>query len=123
MKYSGTLGYSGGQAETPPDSGVWKDIIVERHAYGDVTRNNRRLQPGDQANDDVNTGTTLRIIMDPYARDHFANLRYAQWMGVLWTVATAQVEYPRLVIWLGGEYHGPKAATPDPVEDSAGASG
>ena len=123
MKYSGTLGYSEGQVETHPDSGVWKDVVVERHAYGDVLRNNRRLTPGDQANDDIAVGNTLSITMDPYARDHFANLLYARWLGVLWTVATVDVQYPRLVLYLGGEYNGPTAATPDTVDVSDGESG
>lgn len=109
MKYSGLLGYSGGQEELPPDSGVWKDVVVERKAYGDVLRNNRRLTPGDQANDDISVGNTLSIMMDPYARDHFSKILYAKWMGVLWTVSTADVQYPRLVLTLGGEYHGPTA--------------
>jgi hypothetical protein len=120
VKYSGTLGYSEDQVETPPDSGVWKDVIVERHAYGDVLDNNRRLRPGDQANDDLSITTTLSVVMDPYARDHFARLIYARWMGVLWTVQTVKVQYPRLVVYLGGEYNGPTAAAPDTTEVSDG---
>lgn len=112
MKYSGTLGYSEGQQEYPPDSGVWKDVIIERPAYGNVLRNNYRLTPGDQANDDVSVGNTLSIMMDPYAREHFSKLIYASWMGVLWRVSTKSAEYPRLVLTLGGEYHGPTYAAP-----------
>lgn len=122
MKYSGTLGYSEGQQETPPDSGVWKDVVVERHAYGDVPRNNRRLTPGTQANDDISVGNTLSIMMDPYVRDHFAKMLYARWMGILWTVSTVDVQYPRLILTLGGEYHGPTATTPDSAEVSDGES-
>lgn len=120
MKYSGTLGYSEGQEETPPDSGVWKDVVVEHHAYGDVLRNNVRTSPGDQANNDKAVGNTLKIKMDPYARAHFSKILYARWMGVLWIVSTTQVEYPNLILTLGGEYNGPKAATPDPIEVSDG---
>ena len=120
MKYSGTLGYSESQVETSPDSGVWKDVVVERHAYGDVLRNNVRTRPGDQANNDKEVGNTLSIKMDPYAREHFSKMLYVRWMGVLWIPITVQVQYPNLLITLGGEYHGPTAATPDTVEVSDG---
>lgn len=118
-KYSGTLGYrEGQQQETKP--GVWEDVVIERHAYGDVLRNNRRLNPGAQANDDLSVGNTLSIVMEPYARDHFADLLYARWMGIFWTVATAEVVYPRLHLTLGGVYNGPKATTPDTTGVSDG---
>lgn len=110
-KYAGPIGYSEGQVETKP--GVWNDVIVEKRGLGDVIRNNRRLTPGDQANDDITVGNTLSIVADAYANEHFANIRYARWMGVLWTVSTVEVQSPRLLLTLGGVYNGPKATAPD----------
>jgi len=111
-KFFGQLGYAEpAQVETSP--GVWKDVIVERNAYGDVLRNNRRLNPGDTATNEITVGNTLSIVADAYANMHFANIRYVTWMGTLWTVSTVEVVDRRLNLTLGGVYNGPKASAPD----------
>lgn len=118
-KYYGQIGYlDGDQVETAP--GVWEDVIVERNAYGDVLRNNRRLNPGDNANNEITVGNTISIVADAYAANHFFAMRYIKWAGTYWTVATVDVQAPRLNLTLGGVYNGPKAATSDSTGDFDG---
>jgi hypothetical protein len=103
-KFYGIIGY-GEPVETAP--GVWQDSIVERSYYGDVIRNARTLQDDENINSELTVGNSISIVADAYANDHFFAIRYVQWAGTLWVVSEVEVQSPRLVLRLGGVYHGP----------------
>lgn len=105
-KFYGIIGY-GEPVETAP--GVWQDSIVERSYFGDVIRNSRDLQDDENVNSDLTVGNRISIVADAYANDHFFAMRYIQWAGTLWIVSEVEVQSPRLILRLGGVYHGPTA--------------
>lgn len=102
-KWFGVVGYAE-TVETAP--GVSEERITERSYYGDVIRNNRRLQSTEHLNDDVNVSNEISILADPYAIDNFHSIRYAEFMGTRWKVSNVDVQYPRLNLSLGGVYNG-----------------
>lgn len=102
-KWFGKIGYAV-TSETRP--GIWEEVIVERNYYGDMTRNGRRLQAASQVNDDININNELSIISDPYAMNSFHAMRYAEFMGTKWKITNVEVQYPRLILSLGGLYNG-----------------
>lgn len=102
-KWFGKIGYAV-TSETRP--GIWEEVIVERKYYGDMTRNSRRLQSASQVNDDININNELSIISDPYAMNSFHAMRYAEFMGTKWKITNVEVQYPRLILSLGGLYNG-----------------
>lgn len=102
-KWYGKIGYAK-TVETDP--GVWDDLIEEREYYGDLTRNARRLQSADKVNDDVVVVNQLSIVSDPYAMNNFYSMRYAEFMGAKWKIDNVEVQYPRLLLTLGGVYNG-----------------
>lgn len=102
-KYYGLIGYAE-TVETAP--GVWKEQITERVYYGDVIRNSRRLQSTEHLNDDINISNQISIVADPYAINNFHSMRYAEFMGAKWKVSDIEVQYPRLLLTLGGVYNG-----------------
>jgi hypothetical protein len=104
-KFHGVIGY-GETVETAP--GVWQDHIVEYPYFGDVTRNTRRLQEGENLNNDLTVGNSISIVADAYANEHFVAIKYIQWAGTLWTVSDVEVQSPRLLFRLGGVYNGPR---------------
>lgn len=106
-KYYGVIGFSDGSVETSP--GIWNERIVERPYYGDVIRNMRRLQSGEHVNDNVTIANEISIVSDPYALQNFHAMRYIAWMGTNWKVTSVEVQYPRLILSIGDEYHGPTA--------------
>ena len=79
--------------------------ITERNYYGDVIRNTRRLQSADKVNDDINISNEISIVADPYANDHFYAIRYVVFQGAKWKVSNVDVQYPRLILSLGGLYN------------------
>ena len=102
MKYYGKVGYCT-TVEVRP--GVWvEDHIVERFYTGDVLRYSRRYQGEGKVNDDLEISNQISILADPYALQHFSEIRYIIWMGVKWKVPTIEVEYPRLKLTVGGVY-------------------
>lgn len=102
-KWFGKIGYAV-TSETRP--GIWEEVIIERNYYGDMTRNSRRLQATSQVNDDININNELSIISDPYAMNSFHAMRYAEFMGTKWKITNVEVQYPRLILSLGGLYNG-----------------
>lgn len=102
-KYYGKIGYAE-TVETNP--GVWTEQITERSYYGDMIRNTRRLQSAEQVNDNINIANDLSIIADPYAINNFHAMRYAEFMGAKWKISNVEVQYPRLILTLGGLYNG-----------------
>lgn len=110
-KFYGVVGY-GETVESPPDSGVWVDDVVERQYYGDVIRNARSLREGETLNKELTVSNSISIVADAYAHDHIFAIRYVSWSGALWTVTEVEVQSPRLTLRLGGIYNGP---TPEPT--------
>ena len=102
-KFYGVIGFAV-LTETKP--GVWKDQLVRREYFGDLTRNNRRLQEANQLNDNINISNEISIIADPFARENFHTMRYVEFMGTKWKVSNVDVQYPRLILTVGGVYNG-----------------
>lgn len=106
-RFHDVIGY-GDTIETKP--GVWKDGITERMYTGTILQNNRKQDVSDKVNDDISVGNRISILADAYAYDHFFNMEYIRWAGVLWKVTDVDVQRPRLILRLGGVYNGPKGA-------------
>lgn len=102
-KFYGEIGYIE-TVETEP--GIFEEQVIKRNYSGDLIRNTRRLQTTDQVNDNINISNELSIVADPYANDHFHNMRYAKFQGTAWKITNVEVQYPRLILTLGGVYNG-----------------
>lgn len=101
-RWCGAIGY----AETIEiEPGVWSEEFTERKYYGDLLRNSRRLQGSQQVNDDITISNQISILADPYAFQHFHAIRYAELFGTKWKVSSVEVQYPRLILELGGVYN------------------
>lgn len=101
-KWSGNVGFrTTGETER---KGIWEESVTEYPYYGDVLRNSRRLQTAGVI-DDLNISNQISIVADPFARTNFHNIIYAEYMGSKWKVTDIEVEFPRLILTLGGEYN------------------
>jgi hypothetical protein len=103
-KFYGVIGYAI-TVETSP--GVYVEQITERTYFGDLLRNNRRLQTANQLNDNINITNEISIVADPFANENFHSMRYVEFMGTKWKVSTVDASnYPRLILTTGGVYNG-----------------
>ena len=105
-KFHGKLGY-GITGETKP--GVWVDQIIEKDVVGDFIKNTRHLENSGGVNDNININNSISIVADPYVTENFHLIKYVKFMGTAWKVRTAEVQYPRIILTLGGEYNGEQA--------------
>lgn len=106
-RFYGEIGYARGPVETSP--GVYEEVIEERSYYGDVNRVSRKLDAPDSVNGELSVNHQISIVADAYALAHFFGIRYVRWAGTCWLVSTVEVTRPRLVLYIGSEYHGPTA--------------
>ena len=102
-KFYGNIGYC---KLTETAAGVHIEEITVRPYYGDFIRNTRRLQGTEHLNDDLIISSQLSIVSDPYARENYFAMRYAEFNGAKWKITEVEVQYPRLILTLGGLYNG-----------------
>lgn len=103
-KYFGEIGY-GENKESLTQPGVYKLTITKRNVYGDFYKNTRILETTDNLHDNINVANKISFLADPYALKNFHLIKYASHMGTLWKVKSVEVEFPRLVLTLGGVYN------------------
>lgn len=101
-KFYGSVGYAD-IVETAP--GVWQEQIIEHNYSGDLIRNTRQLQSGETLNDNINIANEISILADPFARQNFHKMRYVVFMGSKWKISKVEVNYPRLILTIGGLYN------------------
>lgn len=104
-KWYGNVGFM----ETVEDleyPGTFKESITLRPYYGDIIRNNKRWAvPTNKENDNIDISNQISILADPFANNHFHQIRYVEWMGSKFKASSVEVAYPRLLITLGGVYN------------------
>ena len=101
-KFYGAIGYA---VSTEGNSGVWRDEIRRLNYYGDVIRDTRQYQTGDGLNDNLNISNQFSILAYPYAYENFHAMVYIEYMGTKWKISNVEVQYPRLILTVGGVYN------------------
>ena len=101
-KFYGEIGFAISK-ETAP--GVYTDTIERRVYYGEVNSRRIRTTNGTSINDNVNVSDEISIVSDPFANEHYFAMKYVTYMGVKWKVENISVQFPRLVLSLGGMYN------------------
>lgn len=101
-RWYGEIGFG---VTTETAQSVFSETIVPRKYYGEIIRNNRKLQTSDKVNDDIAITNQISILCDPYAMENFHAMRYATFMNSKWKITDVEVEYPRLTLSLGGVYN------------------
>jgi len=103
MRWYGKIGYATSVVETSP--GVWEDKITDKYYRGEIIRNSSRWNNSNSINGDLTVSNQISILSDPYIIGNFQNIRYVEFMGTLWKVTEVTMQYPRLVLTLGGVYN------------------
>lgn len=101
-KFYGNIGYG----ETKQTSlGVWENVSTERPYYGDLNRNVHRLEGSDKLNDNIDINNEISIVADEFAYQNFRLMKYVEFAGAKWKITSVQVQRPRLILAIGGEYN------------------
>lgn len=101
-KIYGIIGY-GETNETKP--GVYDESITEKMYRFELLRAGRRLENSGNVNDNIKVLNEISIVADPFAYNNFGSMRYAKFRGTKWKISNVEVQYPRLILTLGGVYN------------------
>lgn len=102
-KWYGKIAYAVTEEVEP---GIWESNNVERDYYGDIITDRRRRQSVSSINDDISLSNTISILADPFAIQNCSKIVYVEAMGNKWKVSDIEVQYPRLILSIGGLYNG-----------------
>jgi len=102
-KYSGVIGFGEQTVETSP--GVWESTNVEKQVFGDIYKDTLRTEKTENVNDNISINMIISFLADSYANENFPLIKYASYRGTRWKVTSVAVEFPRLVLTLGGVYN------------------
>ena len=102
-KWFGKIGYA---ITSETESGIWEPTIVEKEYYGDLTTDRRKRQNSGEVNDNINLANVISIIADPFAIQNCSYMAYAEVIGTRWKILDIEVQYPRLILTVGGVYNG-----------------
>ena len=103
-KFYGQVGFV--KSAEVEGTGKWVDTAFERDCYGDVSRIVRKWEGGQKVNDDITINNEISILSDPFVTENLPWIKYVRWNGAVWKVTTVEVQYPRLVLSIGGVYNG-----------------
>ena len=102
-KFYGVIGFAKTERTSP---GVWEQVITEKNYFGELVRNVRNLQTNSEIHDNINIANEISILSDPYANENFHSMLYIVYMGNKWKIIKVEVQYPRLILTIGGVYNG-----------------
>lgn len=100
-KFYGTVGFV---KTVESVQGVWEEQVVERKYYGNVISRIRSLATSG-VNDNINISDEISIVADPFANENYFAIRFVEYMGAKWKVQSISVQFPRLILSLGGLYN------------------
>ena len=106
MKFFGKIGFVQSKETTP---GVWQDEPIEAEYAGDILRNTRRWEGASQLNDNLQLNNQISILADDFLSKSYFEIRYIKWRGGVWKVTNVEVQFPRMLLTIGGVYNGETA--------------
>ena len=104
-KFSGKIGFSV-ESEDGAETGNWGPQITEKQYYGDIMNDTRKWVDGSKINDDFNISNKFSVVANSFAIENIGGMKYVDWHGVKWKIITAEIQPPRIVIYVGGLYNG-----------------
>lgn len=107
-RFCGRIGYAT-TIEDPMYPGVFEDKIVERKHFGDIIRQGSKWNQTTHLLDNIQVTNNISIVADKFSRENLGYMRYVVLDNVRWTIQSVSIEYPRIVLTLGGVYNGPTA--------------
>lgn len=101
MKWCGKIGF----LTTENEDGIWSEKIVEKTFVGEMIRNTVNVQNTNNLNDDLTLNNQISIIASQFVYDNYSYMKYAEVLGTKWKIRSAEIQYPRLLLTLGGVWN------------------
>ena len=69
-------------------------------------RRSIRYQTSDKVNDDINISNEISVVADDFADKNLHAMKYVVLKGTKWKISSIELQYPRLILSIGGVYNG-----------------
>ena len=104
-KFSGMIGFSL-EAEDAGETGIWSPRITEKLYYGDIANATYKWNDNSKVNEDLNISNKFSIVANSFAIENLGHMLYVKWRGFKWKIITAELQWPRIILYVGGLYNG-----------------
>jgi len=111
MRYCATLGFRFTHEKLDEEgnpTSIWVEEIKPRTYKADVISTGYRNQQSatDSTVDDYKISNKISVIAcDAFTISHLNSIIYCEYLGIKWKVTSVDIQRPRLILTLGGEYH------------------
>lgn len=111
MRYCAKLGFRFTHEKLDEEgnpTSIWVEEIVPRTYKADVISTGYRNQQSatDSTVDDYKISNKISVIAcDGFTISHLNSIIYCEYLGIKWKVTSVDIQRPRLILTLGGEYH------------------
>ena len=102
-KFKGIVGYVFPYEHSP---GIWMEKYEEQLVSGDVLKHARGWENGEGISSTLTLKNQISILANDYAFKNCSAIRYVRWMNTDWEVKDVEIQYPRIILTLGGVYNG-----------------
>lgn len=103
-KWYGEIGFIDSEEIEP---GLWAEsAVIKREYFGDlISPRWKRFQNNNTTLNEIEISNEVSIVADPYAIEHCSKMAYVNIHGTRWKVTGIEIQYPRLLISVGGIWH------------------
>ena len=102
MRWYGNIGF----AITTNKDDIYTEEIQEKPYKGDLLKRSPRWQATDKVNDDLNITDQISVVADDFAYQNVGIMKYAELSGSKWKIVSADLQYPRIILTIGGVWNG-----------------
>ena len=103
-KFVGYIGFSV-ESEDVPEFGIWVSTITEKKYHGDILNATYKWNDNSKVNEDFNISNKFSVVANNFAVENIGNMLYVKWNNVKWKIITAELVYPRIILYVGGLYN------------------
>ena len=108
-RFYGEIGFLRTVEEDPENRpGIWVEKLTKKKYYGDVLSNSRRWDQNGNFNDNLVINNRISIVADSFIKENLGAMKYVRWLGDTWEITNAEIQYPRIILTIGGQYHEPE---------------
>ena len=101
MKWFGEIGYF---VESENVDGIVEDHYLVQQYYGDIIKNYKSNTSENAVNENFELNNRISVVADPYLISHFHKIAWISFMDARFKVHSVELQYPRLIVNLGGVF-------------------
>lgn len=101
-KWAGKIGF----AISIHENDIYTDLIVEKPYKGETIKSSYKWQQSNEINDNFTINKQVSVIANNFAYRNIGVMKYVTVLGIKWKIISAEPQYPRIILTMGGIWNG-----------------